>query len=97
MLAISSGPKGVSVHIDNSVNITAYKNTELALRVTTDINNENIFYTDNNGFQVWESQSFSNFSWHSKIILQTLRFHNFSQYFQNIILGILYFIVLTKI
>ncbi|KAK2160312.1 hypothetical protein LSH36_136g04043 [Paralvinella palmiformis] len=48
----TEGSKGAAVHIKNIVNLEAYTNTELAMRISTNINNERTFYTDNNGFQM---------------------------------------------
>lgn len=48
----TSGSKGGAVHIENVVNLDGCNNTELAMRISTDINNNGVFYTDNNGFQM---------------------------------------------
>lgn len=40
------------VEIQNLVDIRQQMNYELSMRVTTEVNNDNIFYTDLNGFQV---------------------------------------------
>jgi hypothetical protein len=40
------------VEIQNLVDIRKEMNYELSMRVTTEVKNNNIFYTDLNGFQV---------------------------------------------
>lgn len=40
------------VEIRNLVDIRQQMNYELSMRVTTEVNNDDIFYTDLNGFQV---------------------------------------------
>ena len=49
-----TGPLSEAVHVENWVNLGDADNTELALRLHTDVEqtDEPRFYTDNNGFQV---------------------------------------------
>lgn len=49
---IFSGVDGFSIDITTMVDIRDQTNKELAMRLVTDIQNEDAFYTDLNGFQV---------------------------------------------
>lgn len=49
---IFSGVDGFSIDITTMVDIRDQTNKELAMRLVTDIQNEDVFYTDLNGFQV---------------------------------------------
>lgn len=48
----SPGVDGIGLDISNHVDITAEHNFEFAMRLNTGIKNDNIFYTDLNGFQI---------------------------------------------
>lgn len=58
------GVDGTSVDIYNIVDIRSESNKEIAMRISTDIQNtDSVFYTDLNGFQVRLGLSVSNLSW----------------------------------
>lgn len=44
--------RGEAVEIRNNVDIGNMGNTEIAMRISTNINSRNVFYTDLNGLQV---------------------------------------------
>lgn len=46
------GLEGQSVEVSNIVDIRGEYNRELAMRISSDINSQNRFYTDLNGYQV---------------------------------------------
>lgn len=46
------GLEGQSVEVSNIVDIRGEYNRELAMRISSDINSENKFFTDLNGYQV---------------------------------------------
>lgn len=49
---IFSGVDGLSIDITTMVDIRDQTNKELAMRLVTDIQSGDVFYTDLNGFQV---------------------------------------------
>lgn len=55
----SPGVDGISIDIENFVDITAERNFEFAMRFNTGIKNDNIFYTDLNGFQIIKRTRYS--------------------------------------
>lgn len=46
------GLEGQSLQVSNIVDIRGEYNRELAMRISSDINSQNRFYTDLNGYQV---------------------------------------------
>lgn len=52
---LSPGVEGLSLDVSCLVDIRDQINMELALRFSTDIDSEDTFFTDLNGFQVWGS------------------------------------------
>ncbi|XP_068208106.1 alpha-mannosidase 2x-like isoform X1 [Palaemon carinicauda] len=48
----SPGIDGIGIDIANYVDITAERNFEFVMRLSTDIKSDNIFFTDLNGFQI---------------------------------------------
>lgn len=48
----SPGVDGMGIDISNLVDITVERNFEFAMRLNTEIKNDNLFYTDLNGFQI---------------------------------------------
>ena len=48
----STGSDGLGIHITNQVDITETQNFEMAMRINTDINSQDVFYTDLNGLNV---------------------------------------------
>ncbi|KAL4216620.1 Alpha-mannosidase 2x [Mactra antiquata] len=55
----SSGIDGVSLDMQNIVDITSTMNTEVAVRIRTDVNNKDgEFYTDLNGFQIQRRKTY---------------------------------------
>lgn len=53
------GIEGQSFEVANIVDIRAEYNREIAMRITTDINSENRFYSDLNGYQIQPRQTMS--------------------------------------
>ena len=51
-LKTSPGPDGTGLEIINDVDIRMMRNSEVGMRLTTDIRSGNDFYTDLNGFQM---------------------------------------------
>ncbi len=50
---LTAGPEAAILHLENTVDLTTHENTEVAMRILSDISNdEGEFYTDLNGFQV---------------------------------------------
>ena len=47
---------GTGLHIDNDIDLTnaAMDNVEISMRVSSDLKSSDVFYTDLNGFQVWD-------------------------------------------
>lgn len=57
------GPEEYSIEIQNLVDIRTERNFEIAMKLSTNVKNEGIFYTDLNGYQVQaHSLLFSGFS-----------------------------------
>jgi len=50
----TSGDEGTAVHIENDIDLTAHEmdNTEISMRILSDVNSGEYFYTDLNGFQM---------------------------------------------
>ena len=46
------GPDGTGLQIDNEVDIRRFDNSEIAMRLTTDMKTGDYFATDLNGFQM---------------------------------------------
>jgi alpha-mannosidase II len=46
------GPDGTGLQIDNEVDIRHFDNSEIAMRLTTDLKSGDEFVTDLNGFQM---------------------------------------------
>lgn len=56
----SPGPDGIGLEIHNLVNITAVNsNYELSMRLSSNINNDDTFYTDLNGMQMIQRKTFN--------------------------------------
>jgi len=53
-----SGPDGTGLQIDNDVDIRHFDNSEIAMRLNTDLKSGDEFFTDLNGFQEPYSQNF---------------------------------------
>ena len=51
-LKTSPGPDGTGLEITNDVDIRMMRNSEVGMRLTTNIKSGNDFYTDLNGFQM---------------------------------------------
>ena len=49
---LPSGVDGLSLEIHNVVDVTPERNIELGMRLSSDVDNGDTFYTDLNGFQV---------------------------------------------
>lgn len=56
---LSQGTLAKTVQIENYVDISTkhWDNMELAMRIETSVDNDNVFYTDSNGFQVTVKQA----------------------------------------
>ena len=52
MVFLELGPDGTGLQIDNEVDIRHFDNSEIAMRLTTDLKSGDHFYTDLNGFQM---------------------------------------------
>lgn len=55
---VPSGVDGLSIEITTAVDIRDQTNKELAMRLVTDIQSGDVFYTDLNGFQVCPTLEF---------------------------------------
>ena len=55
---VPSGVDGLSIEITTAVDIRDQTNKELAMRLVTDIQSGDVFYTDLNGFQVCPTLQF---------------------------------------
>ncbi len=47
-----AGIDGMGLEIDNEIDIRRFDNSEIAMRLTTDLNSGDHFFTDLNGFQM---------------------------------------------
>lgn len=57
--------KNLAVDVENIVDIRSEQNYELAMRIVTDVQNEdNEYYTDLNGFQVIRNLILSTFTYY---------------------------------
>lgn len=61
LVSVAAGHAGRSLEISNLVDISSEVNSELAMRLGTDVANSNRFYTDLNGFQVHSDQNVGRF------------------------------------
>lgn len=52
MYVLNLGIEGQSIEISNIVDIRNLYNREIAMRISSEINSQNRFYTDLNGYQV---------------------------------------------
>lgn len=59
---VFSGVDGLSIDITTMVDIRDQTNKELAMRLVTDIQSGDVFYTDLNGFQVSPNQELTSIS-----------------------------------
>lgn len=55
MFYLFSGPEEYSVEIENLVDIRTERNFEMGMKISTNVKNDGIFYTDLNGYQVGTS------------------------------------------
>ena len=55
-VCLSAGVDGVGMDVNNLVKVTGRKNMELAMRITSGLASERVFYTDLNGLQVSSRQ-----------------------------------------
>lgn len=53
------GADGTGIQIDNNIDIRKYDNTEIAMRLKTDLKTNDIFFTDLNGFQMMKRKRYS--------------------------------------